>query len=164
MTSTTLLIGRTPAAERRRASQSGDGPTRTSATAAAYRGQRSGASMATSRPSAASRRAVGAPGGRTVLMGRPASSHGRRKATPQAVATSRARPTTLRQSGRLAVISKSITASSVSTGSIRRHLEPAHREQRRQVGGGQADSSQFTEPGSEEFQTENCSRNRRSFS
>ena len=138
MTSTTLLIGRTPAAVRRAASQAGDGPTRTSATAAAYRGQSSASSMLTSRPSAASRLAVGPDGGRTVLIGRPASSRAGAARTPHAVATSRASPATLRQSGRLAVISKSITASLSVERLHACHLEPAHREQRRQVGDGQA--------------------------
>src|SRR5262245_11155413 len=99
-----LLIGRTPAAISRSASHAGDGPIRTSTAASAYRPQ-AGSSMKT--------------GG---LGGVGWGVEGAVSSTPtpeppilllNATAASRARPYTLRQSGRLAVISKSITSPSI---------------------------------------------------
>ncbi len=100
-----LLIGRTPAACRRSANHCGDVPSVTSATAPAYRGHSPGSSSEISRRSL---RPVGSDASRTFAV---FSGDGRMRGSANAVDTSRARPRTLRQSGRFAVISKSITAS-----------------------------------------------------
>src|SRR5476651_1498456 len=110
--STRLLIGRTPAACSRAAIQAGELPMRTSATAAANRGQSSASAIATAMRSEA-------PDGIAASATRaPAFADGSVNGRLYAVATSRARPITLRPSGRFAVISKSITASPPPSGSI----------------------------------------------
>src|SRR6266487_1840133 len=103
--STMLLMGLTPAASRRAAIHWGAGPIVTSADAAAYRGQRPASSMVTFRRSAAP---IGT--GANAMVA-PRAVEGSVSGRSYAVDTSRARPRTLRQSGRLAVTSKSITAS-----------------------------------------------------
>src|SRR5438874_236631 len=110
--STIVLIGRTPAAWSRAAIQAGDGPIFTCATAAAYRGQSSSSSIATLTRS-------DDPVGRALSgIVAPGSVDGSVTALSYTVATSRARPRTLRQSGRFAVISKSITAAPPFSDSI----------------------------------------------
>src|SRR5881396_2864431 len=100
--STMVLMGRTPAAWSLAAIQAGDGPIFTCATAAAYRGQSSASSIVTvtrsDEPVGIGLSAIGAPG----------SVDGSTIGLSYTVATSRARPRTLRQSGRFAVTSKSI--------------------------------------------------------
>src|SRR5436190_17991541 len=92
-----LLIGRTPAAVNRSASHAGDGPIVTSASAAAYR------------PHPGSPTETGIPAGPSRLAPLGASF----RARSNAVAASRDKPYTLKQSGRFAVISKSITSPSI---------------------------------------------------
>ncbi len=99
VTSTTLLIGRIPAARRLAFSQAGDGPIRTPSKARAMkRGQRSGHSTTT----AAASSSPADPG--SDAQGGGASG------APVEAWTSRAIPYTPRQSGRFGVISNSITS------------------------------------------------------
>ena len=116
--STKGLIGRTSAACRRRVIHAGDTVGVTSTTAAAYRGQRSDSSSDTVRRSD-SPMETGASGPRTPGFG-DAGVYG----SSYAVAISRARPATLRQSGRLAVTSKSITPSPPSRRSTEATSKP----------------------------------------
>ena len=103
--STTLEIGRMPAASRRAASHSGEGPTVTcSNTRAVKRGHSSGHSTTTLTPSGSPSSEPG-----SSLHGGCASG------APVAACTSRATPYTARQSGRFGVTSSSRT--SVPSGS-----------------------------------------------
>ncbi len=103
VTSTTLLIERAPTVSRRRTSQSGLGPSRTSSSRRAeYRGQ----SFASATSTRASDDAA------APLSGGAAS--GRRSGTPRSTAISRASPRWFMQSGRLPVMSTSSRASSPS--------------------------------------------------
>ena len=83
------------------ASQEGEGPTRTSNTCAQYLGQSAGSSIVTSTES----------DGRTSDTSGPAAgvASGIRSGWPQIAAASRASPMWFRQSGRFAVISRSMT-------------------------------------------------------
>ena len=103
------------------------------------------------------RRAPGAP-----AAGR-ASISGRRSGRPQIVAASRAMPTWLRQSGRFAVISKSMT------GSARRSRPRRPRSRAAQISRATSSTSagrstSSDEPGQDDLHSGNCSRKRRSFS
>ena len=96
--STTLSIGRIPAATSRPCSHAGEGPIRTfRRSAAANRGHASGSSMRTSRPF-----------GVRVVRGSSAAS---RRAVARSAATSRATPTIPRQSGRFGCTSSARIAS-----------------------------------------------------
>ena len=102
VTSTTLLIGRTPQARRRRCIHCGETPTLTPViTAPMYRLQRSGASIRTSTSSV--------PGGSTPPVKGGMKSLGSLR--PSAAASSLATPRWLRLSGRLGVTSTSRIAS-----------------------------------------------------
>ena len=71
-------------------------------------------------------------------------------------------PTWLRQSGRLAVISKSITGAAVLD---RRHLEAAQRRSRAATAlDVRGDVDELAQPVVDESHSGNCSRKRRSFS
>ncbi len=97
---------RAPAAVTRSASQSGEGPTLTpSMTRAVYRWQRSGSAISSRTESATSLPAVSAA---SLSM---SSCRGQDTADWYIAPTSRARPVTDRQSGRLGVISRSSTVS-----------------------------------------------------
>src|SRR6266536_3667206 len=103
--STIALIGRTPAACSLAVIHAGEDAAVISATAAAYRGHSSSSSIDTAMRSDMD---VGSAASLTRV---PASADGSAIGKSYAVATSRARPRTLKQSGRFAVISKSTTAS-----------------------------------------------------
>ena len=100
--STMLLMGRTPLARSRWRIHRGEGPIFTLRTIrAVYRGHSSGFSISTSSSSA------------TLVPSVPFTwGSGRLRGTLKVAALSRARPMTLRQSGRLGVISNSTTWSS----------------------------------------------------
>src|SRR3984893_11679989 len=117
--STIGLIGRRPAACSLAVIQAGADPAAAiSATAAAYRGHSSSSSSDTVTRSDTE---TGSAASRTRAAG---SVEGRAIGKSNAVATSRARPRTLKQSGRFAVISKSMTASPPSRGSIEATSNP----------------------------------------
>ena len=107
----------------------------TSATAAAYRGHRSGASSVTATP--ADRRRWQRLRDERLARG-----------SEYAVAASRANPITLRASGLFAVISKSSTASSLTSRSIpTRKLEAAQRQRFAELLGRSGDVHELAEPG-----------------
>ena len=95
-----LLMGRCPARVSRSRSHSGDGPTATPVSSAAvYRAHSAGSSIST-----VARDSTGAPSSGYV-------SSGSATCAPEKAATSRATPSTEKQSGRLAVTSNSSTVS-----------------------------------------------------
>src|SRR3989442_2665887 len=116
--STMVLIGRTPAACSLAVIHAGAGPIFTSATAAAYRGQSSASSIVTF-----TRSEEPIVTGFSAILAR-GSLDGSVIGLSYTVATSRARPSTLRQSGRFAVISKSMTASPSSSFSMEATSNP----------------------------------------
>src|SRR5581483_7764601 len=105
------IFGRTPAASRRVDIQAGVFAVSASMTAAAYRGQSSVSSMDTDTRS-------DSPVGTVASSTRePGANDGGRTGSSYAVAIARASPMALRQSGRLAVTSRSITPSPFASGS-----------------------------------------------
>ena len=117
-------------------------------------GHRSGASMSRPRCDSSPARPV-----RATRRARRASCSG----SPQIADASRASPTWFRQSGRLAVISKSMTG--IAAVLDRRDLEAAQADlAARRVSDVGGDGDELRQPRVDESHSGNCSRKRRSFS